>query len=240
MTRTLPSCRTVVVPADLVDSYRRSQADVVTLANRDLLAVWRTLDLDDAETATATLLPAMRDVTGAYGGQAAAVAADFYDDARTTVAAPGRFVAAPAAAAPVVQVDILTRWAVGPLWSTDPRYGDALGRLSGEAGKLIRSAGHNTITGAAASDPQASGWRRRARPGACKFCVMLADRGAVYRQTTAEFASHANCGCVAVPAWDDGREASPVQYVASTSTRSPEQRAQLRAYLNANYPNSPG
>lgn len=225
-----------MVPADLIARYRTAQQSLVTLSNRDLLAVWRTLDLTDAESATTALLPTMRELTGAYGDQAAVIAADFYDDARAAVGPPGSFLARPGQVAGTGQVDALTRWAVGPLWAADPRYGDALVRLAGGSGRLIRAAGANTIVDAAHSDPEARGWRRNTAPGACQFCRMLADRGAVYREDTARFAAHDHCACTVSPAWDDGPEADVNQYVASQRSRTPDQQAQVRDYLNANYP----
>ena len=49
---------------------------------------------------------------------------------------------------------------------------------------------------------------RRTRPGACKFCIMVASRGAVYSKASATFACHEHCYCEAVPAW--GGQALPV------------------------------
>lgn len=212
----------------------------MTLASRDLLAVWRTLDLDDARAATDVLLPAARDLVAGYGEIAAGAAADFYDVARVERGVPGRFTAMPAAPAAAEQVDALTRWSVTPLWSQDPRYGKALERLAGEVGKLIRQAGHDTVVESTKQDREARGWQRFTSPGACKFCRMLADRGAVYSAETARFASHPNCGCTAAPTWDPGREASVLQYQASARSRTPEERAALRRYLDTHFPDAPG
>lgn len=110
-----------------------------------------------------------------------------------------------------------------------------------------------TVTENAAEDPEAAGWKRFAQPGACKFCKMLADRGAVYRRETARFAAHGafvggkrtggDCMCIAGPAFggkDEWAEATPMQYVASQRRRTAKQRADLRAYLNKNYPDARG
>lgn len=236
-----------MIPPDLVDRHRATQRSLVTLANRDLLAVWRTLDLDDARAATDALLPTMRDLTGVYGELSAVAAADFYDDARAATRPGGRYAAIPAVPAAVAQVDALTRWAVTPLWSTDPRYGDALKRLAGESGRLIRAAGEDTVTGASDADPQARGWQRITAPGACKFCVGLSGRGGVYTRATVRFASHTNCMCSAAPSWDPNAPEVPVEaYVASarTSTMTDEQRARHRAgireWLNRDFPDLPG
>ena len=64
------------------------------------------------------------------------------------------------------------------------------------------------------ADEAAVGWRRNARTGACPFCLMLADRGAVYRkESTANFSAHSagprgggNCRCTVVPVFKCGDE----------------------------------
>ena len=100
----------------------------------------------------------------------------------------------------------------------------------------------DTITTNRRRDPDAVGWRRISN-GGCRFCVMLADRGAVFKAETARFAAHPNCNCVAQPVFatnDTGEEASVIQYMASRRTRSPKQRAELRDYLNTYYGDFPG
>lgn len=93
-------------------------------------------------------------------------------------------------------------------------------------------------------DPEAVGWRRFARPGACGFCKMLAERGAVYVAETARFAAHGavmaggrkggNCMCIAGPAFQaegDWEKATPLQYVASKAKRTETESKRVREYL---------
>jgi hypothetical protein len=88
--------------------------------------------------------------------------------------------------------------------------------LDAELQKFVASGFRDTITENAKDDPAAFGWRRFARHGACKFCLMLAERGAVYRRATANFAAHTHCHCVAGPSYDpNAPRASALQYVAS-------------------------
>jgi len=130
---------------------------------------------------------------------------------------------------------------------------ESLDLLTAEIEEEVAAAFRDTITGNATADPAAVGWRRFARPEACKFCLMLAARGAVYTAATARFAAHGavmggnrkggNCMCIAGPAFGGKEiwaEATPMQYVASSTKRTPEQQAALRAYLNTNYPDAPG
>ena len=160
--------------------HAATMAAIEALANRDLTAVWRSLDLSDARQATALLLPQTRDVVGAYAELSATSAADFYDTARETARARGRFVAAPAGIPPVEQIDALTRWAVTPLWSSDPRAGAALVKLAGGAQRLIRKAERDTVTSNVGRDPAGARYVRVPRSDACAFCLMLGSRGPVY------------------------------------------------------------
>jgi hypothetical protein len=113
--------------------------------------------------------------------------------------------------------------------------------LEAEVQKQVAAGFRDTVTENTNDDPDAAGWQRFARTGACKFCLMLSERGGVYTQTTARFAAHTNCHCVVGPCYDPtAPRASVLQYVASQRTRTPEQRAKLREYLNHNFPDAPG
>jgi len=236
-----------VAPPELLRRRQAADQALVTLAIRDLTSIWRTLDLADPDGATSQLLPVVRDLTDAYGAATAVVAADFYEDARAAAGVPGIYRARPAPGPPTEQVDAATRFALTPLWSRDPRYGDALRQLAGDTGRLIRAVGHDTVTRSADGDPRATGWQRITAPGACKFCVGLASRGGVYKRATVRFASHTNCKCSTSPTWDpDAREVAVEAYQASarTSRMSPEarraHRENTRAWLNRDFPDHPG
>lgn len=126
-------------------------------------------------------------------------------------------------------------------------------RILDEAASLMKkeiARGYrDSILGNTRQDEDAIGWSRIARPGACKFCVMLAGKGSVYRsESTAIFAAHGNCHCAARPEFrggDHGPEADVIQYVASSKRAKSEEaqaarNARVRKYLNENYPDAPG
>lgn len=130
---------------------------------------------------------------------------------------------------------------------------ESLELLEAETERVVVDAYTDTMTGNVAEDPDAVGWKRHARPEACKFCKMLAAKGAVYTRETARFAAHGavmngdrkggNCMCIAGPEFGGQEiwgEASPMQYLALQKTRTPEQRIKLREYLNENFPDAPG
>lgn len=111
------------------------------------------------------------------------------------------------------------------------------------AEKEVARGYRESILGNVRQDRDALGWSRVTRPGACKFCAMLAAKGAVFSKETANFAAHTDCNCAARPEFHNGEhgpEASVEQYLASTKSRTPEQRAQLREYLLRNFPDAPG
>lgn len=73
-------------------------------------------------------------------------------------------------------------------------------KVAGTASSVVLAGGRDTVMEASRQDPAATGkWRRIAGPTACAFCQMLADRGPVYTDDTADFASHDHCGCAAEP-----------------------------------------
>jgi hypothetical protein len=67
---------------------------------------------------------------------------------------------------------------------------------------------------------------------------MAADKGAVYKESTAYFAAHEHCNCTAQPVFkggEVGQEASAIQYISAKRRRSPAEQARLREYLATYY-----
>lgn len=124
----------------------------------------------------------------------------------------------------------------------------AAARLVAEAEALtqkeVARGFRDTVDGNVKRDPEAIGWSRHARPGACKFCLFAARDSVVYRgEKAARFAAHTNCHCVARPEFangDHGPEASALQYVGQQRKRTAKEREALRDYLNRKYPDAPG
>src|SRR5687768_16254859 len=102
-------------PSDL----RVAVADVSMLAADDLDLLWRQVSNgDEAREALEDVLPVL---VRTYGLAAAAAAADWYDDLRDALSIDGRFFA-------IVSdindrgADALARWAVSPLFDTEPDF----------------------------------------------------------------------------------------------------------------------
>lgn len=185
----------------------------------------------------ADLLDGVPELIEFYAFGTSALAADYYDDERARAEAPRRFTAEPVVTDRSEKIGRMVAWATEPLFGVEPDRAQVALRLVPEVQKEIARPFRDTVTTNTVRDPSAVGWRRIASGSGCRFCRMLADRGAVYKEAPARFASHGSCHCSAAPAFDvgDGPEASVMQYLASQRRRTDADRARLREYLNANY-----
>jgi hypothetical protein len=205
--------------------FRANSNRLASLATDDLATYFDALDLARPESARDGLLEFVPALAQTWGDANAALAAEWYDDMRSTERVPGSFSARPADAASTTAVQSSTRALVGGLWT-----GETSGVLELLTGLLVRAVllpGRDTITSSVAADPQGYGWQRIAHARSCDFCLMLADRGGVYRsEKTATFAAHGHCRCTAVPSWDpSAREVPAMAYRASDRMEKVRARA---------------
>lgn len=212
------------------EEARRGLVLLTTAAVADATA----LVTSSADRTQAALLTAAPDLVAYYSDGTAALAADHYDDLREAANASGRYVAEPIVRLREEKIRTGVLWAVEPLYRPEPDRVLALTRVGEVVQYETARPFRETITTNTRRDPQAAGWQR-ITSGGCKFCRMLAGRGAIYRAATARFAAHPNCGCSAAPVFEGqpGEEASVMQYVASQRTRSPQQKQALRDHLAA-------
>lgn len=182
------------------------------------------------------MLDTVPDMVAFYSEGSAALAVDLYDDER--VGARGRFTAAP------VVLDRTVKIRRGVAWASEPLSVDDDELAAARFAQLMRSEMarpyRDTILTNRKQDPACVGWKRITRGAkSCGFCRMLADRGAVYREETATFASHDDCLCTAVPVFKGGEvgpEASAAQYMQSKRRRTAKEKAFLREYIETYYP----
>lgn len=200
----------------------------------------------------ANLLEGVPSLISMYGDASASLAADFYDETRENAGLTGY-------SAQLIVPDRTETIRNAIAWAAQPLFdglGAAQSRLAEVVQPEVARPYRETIIGNRRQDPDATGWQRVAKGDACKFCLMLAGRGSVYKEATANFAAHPHCDCTVQPVfyrkvshptlgtalqkYDVGPEATPLQYMASARNRTPQQKAILRNYLNAHYPDSPG
>lgn len=245
-------------PVDLsvgssVDAHR---ADVEFLLERgltDLAASWA-ISADPVATreALAVVLP---DLVGLYGSAAATLGADWYDELRDQAEVKTRFRAVPAELPDAGLFESLVGWGTTPLFVgspeldedgtliRQPKLGDpdfvpdlqaAQTRVAGGFQKAVADMERNTVIGSLKRDRDGRGWSRRTTGKSCPFCVSIAARGAVFSASTANFASHNNCDCIAFPViGDDPRPVLP--YTPAERFRTQAQRdannERIRAWL---------
>jgi hypothetical protein len=177
-----------------IAAFRAVQAGLSDRARNALAGVWAGLDPEDraelfrvVPSASADVIAVLSEVSGVYG-------ADFYDEARAQVSGLPSFAAPTPAATPSEQILASTRWA---LVQPDP-----LGNLMKVADRLTKAPGRIAIEQAIAADPANPRFARIPQgPTTCRFCAMLASRGAVYlsEETADGHDFHDHCDCEAVP-----------------------------------------
>ena len=181
-----------------------------------------------------------------YAVGATALALDWYEEKRDEAAPAKRYTPRPFSNRTERAVAGMVAESTGDLrYATDeslPAVKQASLRLVG-AGiqKFVAGDFWDTMTNNSTFDPAAKGWQRYARAGCCKFCAMVASRGAVFTESTVHFASHTSCHCLAGPSFDpDAPLADVMQYTAQKSDRTQKQKDDLRSYLNENFPDNQG
>jgi len=222
------------------ERFRRAQAGIRVLVDRDLDRLWQQVWSNDPrpEHVRDLFLDRVPRLVQTYGDAAAELAAQWYEVMRDTYGPSGAFTATAEPSPYLNAVDPTVRRTAGALWTPNPEA--MLVGLKAAAGKYALAAGRETVTRNTDRDPEAHGWQRVVRPGACRFCSMLSGRGGVYTRESVHFAAHGDCNCAAVPTWD--RHAEPIDvhaYVASqrTTHMTPEQRdahnARVTAWMDA-------
>lgn len=207
-----------------INRISTAQNHIIGSASTDLRDIFRQFDLSQPYQARDGLLEVYPALTSQYGDLTATTAAEWYEDARRSQVG-GSFNAQLAPSAPGERSEQTARWAASALFTASPD--STLDLLTGSMVRLLGDMSRDTITRNSAEDRAAVGWKRIARADGCDFCVMLSQRGAVYKRETATFASHDNCRCRAAPSWDTGaQEVDVMAYEASDRMESLRRRAE--------------
>jgi hypothetical protein len=193
--------------AQLTARHKGSQGSIRAAALRAFLKLWPVWTGDEAtfRTLVDATVPLVRDQNRVSAG----LAARYFD--------AFRFTEAPGGTARAVQADPpdpariagtlylvgrdMTRRAIAAGQAPEAARRTALVRTSGTVGTLVLDGGRSTLLRSVAADPQTDGWARIASSGCCAFCAMLASRGPVYGEASADFEAHDHCACTAEPAY---------------------------------------
>jgi hypothetical protein len=188
-----------------VTQFRTANQQLVQLARTDLNLFWAALNVDgNPLLVKAALLDFFPELMSVYSDTAAILGADFYDSLRDVPPSASAFRAIIAAPTDPEIAAAGARWALGPLFQTEPDAGQVLANLSNVAQRLVLQAGRDTIANSTFRDPVRTGYARvPTGASTCKFCVMLASRGAVFGSAASAGAEgntyHGDCDCVPTP-----------------------------------------
>lgn len=193
----------------LTEAHRLAQARLGARTVSDLLTAWSLIDPKNlTQTQAAWIRVAARLVTARHL-ESSRLAADYLRSHRLLnlgEAAPAVF----------AEVDVRAVWT--SLEVTGPvslKRAMAAGRTLAEAAETAQvntaragmrhalAGGRDTITATVAADPDAAGYQRVTSGSACDFCSMLAGRGAVYSDSTVNFAAHDGCSCSSQPVYNE-------------------------------------
>ncbi|MGW7350952.1 VG15 protein [Streptomyces sp. NPDC054784] len=194
------------------ERYRRAQRGLTRLLVRDVRGLRRLILPQRLRETVPDWIAAVQAVVDQYAATSGALAAEWYDVQRAAASIAGPFTVPVVDPPPAEQSEASLRWASKDIWERDPeratpaqrepverRIEQAGKKAEAVAQKLVLDSGRDTIRRAVREDRQATGWARTAALNACAFCKMLAIRGAVYEQDTADFQAHDSCHCGAIP-----------------------------------------
>ncbi|MGA4964504.1 VG15 protein [Streptomyces pseudogriseolus] len=214
---------TVSDSSDDAARLRAAQISLTRLLVRDVRGLRRLILPPRLRESVPDWLAAMNLVVAQYSRTSAVLAAEFYDAQREAAGVPGPFTVPLADPPPEEQTTASLRWATKDLWPREPdeatpaqlqpmdvRLDQAEKKAEQVAQKLVADTGRGTVQAAVRQDRQATAWARSAARGACAFCKLLASRGAVYGEDTADFRAHDGCHCGVIPVFRGQRfELSP-------------------------------
>ena len=194
---------------ELTALHRQRQLVLRAATLRDMLVLsklWNS-PFDDFADATATLVESRRPISSA-------LAADYYRGLRFAEGVPGT--ATPELVSETNRDKVLASLYVTGLGTynrsvkagltTTAAREQALVSLSGAVGRHVLNAGRDTIIGSVKADKRGGGWARVTSGKPCSWCAMIASRGPVFSEDTADFQAHDHCMCMPQPHWqgDDG------------------------------------
>jgi len=200
--------------ARLTAAHRRQLLALRAATLRDLLVLWRMVDVTDLSGtinrwALAAALLA-RERNRAAGG----LAARYLELFRRLEGLPGTVPVELVEPPPVDEAagelrgaalsGIINARRAGQ--SVQAAANNGLVKASGTMTSLVLDGARQTVLQLVQRDREALGWQRVTSGDPCPFCRMLASRGAVYKsRRTAEFEAHDHCSCTVEPYYEGSR-----------------------------------
>lgn len=188
--------------------HRARQLAIRAAATREMLTLWRTVDVDRLPETIAAFAEAAALIVTSRFENAAEEAIDYYTRLRTAQGADGiTTINPPVPESPVQAAGLIRGAALAGVVNGRRRGFDAnraksngFVKAAGSASGLVFDGARRAILDTVRADPAATGrWRRVTGPNSCDFCVGLAGRGAVFSEETGGFQAHDHCGCQSEP-----------------------------------------
>jgi hypothetical protein len=191
-----------VVTSLQVSQFRSNNQALVDLAQSDLTSFWGALNTNGSPIVVRdALLDFFPELVSSYGDAAALLSADFFDELRDVPPSAERFAAVLSPPVDADQAEASARWALGPLFQSEPDPLMVLSNLFGAAQRLVLQPGRDTVINSASRDPVRTGFARIPVGVTCKFCTMVASRGFVFASAKTAGDSrkwHDDCDCIVV------------------------------------------
>lgn len=223
--------------AATADDYQAAQVTLAAaLARQVAHALSALLDVSRLKLTLPQLSAAIAALVHRYGQAQALAAVEYYQAARLEAGVAGKFTPVPANPPGLDAVTASVDWATRNLWSPQPDVAGAHQAVQAAAEKLTLDTGRDTIIGAVESDRKARRWARVVEPGACYFCIMLAVRGDVYSEHTADFQTHDHCRCHPAPvftAYEPSAQVRQWQALWRESTAGTSGKGSVAAFRKA-------
>lgn len=233
------------VGATLTAQHRSRQLAVRARTLQEFRTLWPMWEATDERsfgrlvTATVPLIDLRRQTSSG-------IAADYYQAFRVAEGAGGRTEARLAEAVErdklvtslYVTGQVQVQRSVRAGFSPQAAKLNSLTTMSGAVTRHVLDGGRQTVLRSIEADTRTVGWQRVTDGAPCHFCAMLASRGAVYGEGSADFQAHDHCGCSAEPAYEGSRMRPEAErwselYKAEASGQKDPLNAFRRAYTAA-------
>lgn len=198
------------------DEFRDTLTNVNTVMLGDVHKLWSHSQGMSESQFKSFIVQTYPETVSPYIALSADMATDWYDRSAPDLT----YQAIPADLPPVEQLEASASWAL----TTDTDWDKAFKLLAGSAQRAVFNGARNTVVFNASREKGAR-WARHASFNACRFCQMLATRGAVYHSEasaggivnrgdgsgTGKY--HDHCHCIAVMI-RPGQDYQPAPYIA--------------------------
>ena len=193
--------------AKLTGDHRRLQLQIRAGALRDFMRIWPLWEGDERSfrRLIAGSIPLIRQ----YHDVSASVAAAYFEQFRRAEGVGGsvtpvtpEFDTEKVVSGLYVTGQEMTQKAIDAGQPASEVRKSSLVRVSGSVTRQVLNGNRGTIVLSTAADSQAGGYARVTSPNCCAFCALIASRGPVFSESTADFNAHDHCACSGEPSYD--------------------------------------